>query len=105
MKTHYISVLSVRKTDEILRKMPEVCAALEERRRMDWELLGQLFEQAQQEDSFIEVDKFLLIHMLHSASDDILEYFDESEHEYSFSEYMEKCIRVILYGIKKTGGK
>ena len=96
-----ISVLSVRKTDEILRKMPEVCAALEERRRMDWALLSQLFEQAQQEDSFKEVDKFLLIHMLHSASDDILEYFDESEHESSFSEYMEKCIRVILYGIKR----
>lgn len=101
VKTHYISVLSVRKTDEILRKMPEVCAALEERHRMDWALLSQLFEQAQQEDSFKEVDKFLLIHMLHSASDDILEYFDESEHESSFSEYMEKCIRVILYGIKR----
>lgn len=101
VKTHYVSVLSVRKADELLRKMPDVCRRLEERQYKDWKLLEQLFEQAQQEDDFKEVDKFLLVHMLHSAADDIIEYFNESEHEYSFPEYMEKCIRVILYGIKR----
>ena len=101
VKTHYLSVLSVRKAGELLRKMPEVSEVLKEQRQMDWDLLDTLFAQAQQEDLFKEVDTSLVIHMLHSASDDILEYFDESEHEYSYSEYMEKCIRVILYGIKR----
>lgn len=105
VRSNYVGVLSVRKADELLRKMPEVWKALEAKQLEDWALLGQLFDQAQMEDEFKEIDKFLLIRMLRSAADDIIEYFDESEHEYSFPEYMEKCIRVILYGIKKTGGK
>lgn len=101
VKSNYITVLSVRKANELLCKMPDVRAKLEEKHKEEWELLGRLFEQARQEDGFKEVDKFLLVRMLRSAADDIIGYFDESEQEYSFPEYMEKCIRVILYGIKR----
>lgn len=101
VKSNYITVLSVRKANELLCKMPDVWAKLEEKHKEEWELLGRLFEQARQEDGFKEVDKFLLVRMLRSAADDIIGYFDESEQEYSFPEYMEKCIRVILYGIKR----
>lgn len=99
-----ISILSVRRTTEILAKMPELQRALKEAHRQDWELLSQLLDQALQEEDFKDFDKSLLIHMLESATNDILEYFDEIRHDYSFPEYMEKCVRIILYGIKKTGG-
>lgn len=101
IKNKYVTVLSVRKADELLRKMPEVCEKMEEQHRKDWALLEKLFDQAKQEDGFKDFDKSLLLRMLYSAADDIIEYFNESDHEYSFPEYMEKCIRMILYGIKR----
>lgn len=101
IKNKYVTVLSVRKADELLRKMPEVCKKMEEQHRKDWALLEKLFDQAKQEDGFKDFDKSLLLRMLYSAADDIIEYFNESDHEYSFPEYMEKCIRMILYGIKR----
>lgn len=96
-----INILSVRKANEILMKMPDVCQKLEVERTADWDILGQLLDEAMEEESFTPFDKFLLIHMLRSAADDIIDYFDDVKHDYSFPEYMERCIRVILYGIKK----
>ena len=100
-----ITVLSVRKTTELVKKMPDVCEKLEEARKEDWDILGQLLDIAQQEDGFKPFDKFLLIHMLHSAADDVIDYFDKVKHDYSFPEYMERCICVILYGIKTDRGQ
>lgn len=96
-----ISVLSVRKTDEILKKMPEIHDVLKEAKRKDWDLLSTLLDEALQEDGFRQFDKFLLLHMLQSSTNEMIEYFDDVERDYSFTEYMEKCVRVILYGIKK----
>lgn len=95
-----ISVLSVRKTDEILKKMPEIHDVLKEAKRKDWELLSILLDEAATEKGFKPFDKFLLLHMLRSSTDEMIDYFDDVERDYSFSEYMEKCVRVILYGIK-----
>lgn len=95
-----ITVLSVRKTTDLLKKMPDVCKKLEVARNADWDILGQLLDVAQQEDDFKPFDKFLLLHMLYSAADDVINYFDKVKHDYSFPEYMERCICVILYGIK-----
>lgn len=95
-----ITVLSVRKTTELVKKMPDVCEKLEAARKEDWDILGQLLDIAQKEDGFKPFDKFLLIHMLHSAANDVIDYFDKVKHDYSFPEYMERCICVILYGIK-----
>lgn len=96
-----ISVLSVRKTDEILKKMPEIHDVLKEAKLKDWDLLSTLLDEALQEDGFRQFDKFLLLHMLQSSTNEMIEYFDDVERDYSFTEYMEKCVRVILYGIKK----
>lgn len=105
VKSNNITVLSVRKTTDLLKKMPDVCEKLEIARKADWDILGQLLDTAQQEDDFKPFDKFLLIHMLHSAADDVIDYFDKVKHDYSFPEYMERCICVILYGIKTDRGQ
>lgn len=96
-----VSVLSVRKTDEILQKMPEIHDVLKEAKRKDWDLLGTFLDQASQEPAFKQFDKFLLLHMLQSSTNEMIDYFNDVEQDYSFTEYMEKCVRVILYGIKE----
>lgn len=96
-----VSVLSVRKTDEILQKMPEIHDVLKEAKRKDWDLLGTLLDQALQEPAFKQFDKFLLLHMLQSSTNEMIDYFNDVEQDYSFTEYMEKCVRVVLYGIKE----
>lgn len=96
-----VSVLSVRKTDEILQKMTEIHDVLKEAKRKDWDLLGTLLDQALQEPAFKQFDKFLLLHMLQSSTNEMIDYFNDVEQDYSFTEYMEKCVRVILYGIKE----
>lgn len=105
VKSNNITVLSVRKTTDLLKKMPDVCKKLEVARKADWDILGQLLDIAQQEDDFKPFDKFLLLHMLYSAADDVINYFDKVKHDYSFPEYMERCICVILYGIKTDRGQ
>lgn len=97
-------VFSMRKAKEIFTKMPEICATMQTYSKRDWQILEQIFEQAQENDEFIDFDKTLLIHMLHSAADDVLDYVEQTDQDYSFPEYMEKCIRIILYGIKKDRG-
>lgn len=105
VKSNNITVLSVRKTTDLMKKMPDVCKKLEVARKADWDILGQLLDIAQQEDDFKPFDKFLLLHMLYSAADDVINYFDKVKHDYSFPEYMERCICVILYGIKTDRGQ
>ncbi|WP_301859508.1 TetR/AcrR family transcriptional regulator [uncultured Megasphaera sp.] len=105
VRTRNITVLSVRKVNEVFHKVPGLCQKLEELHDKDFSLLSQLLDTAMEEEDFKPFDKFLILHMLRSAADDIVEYFDDVERDYSFSEYMEKCIRVILYGIKKDRGQ
>ncbi len=96
-----VDVLSVRKTDELLSKMPEVCETLNRQQRKDWDLLRNILLQARKDDEFQDFDVNLVFHMLYSAAADMIEYFDDVEHDYSFPEYMEKCVRIILCGIKR----
>lgn len=84
--------------------MPEICATMQTYSERDWQVLEQIFEQAQENDEFYDFDKELLIHMLHCSADGILYYIEKKNEDYSFPEYMEKCIRIILYGIKKDRG-
>ena len=97
-------VFSMRKAKEIFTKMPEICATMQTYSERDWQVLEQIFEQAQENDEFYDFDKELLIHMLHCSADGILYYIEKKNEDYSFPEYMEKCIRIILYGIKKDRG-
>ena len=46
---------------------------------------------------------FALLHMLMGAATNILNHLDELEDDkyYSYPKYMEECMRIVLYGIKK----
>ena len=98
-------VLSVRNICELLEKMPDVYERLESRYQKDWSLLEQILDEAQQTGEFKPFDKVLLLRMLHSASDDILEYFNDVNQDSSFSAYMKRCVEVLLYGIKDQESK
>ena len=98
-------VLSVRKTSELLAKMPDVWERLQSRYEQDWDLLKQILNEAQQTGEFRPFDKYLLLRLLHSAADDIIDYFDDVNHDSTFSDYMKRCINVLLYGIKNRESK
>lgn len=98
-------VLSVRKVSELLAKMPDVWERLQSRYEKDWQLLEQLLDEAQQTGEFKPFDKFLFLRILHSAADGIIDYFDDVNHDSTFSDYMKRCINVLLYGIKNQESK
>lgn len=98
-------VLSVRKVCDLLVKMPDVWERLQSRYKKDWSLLEQLLDEAQQTGEFKPFDKLLLLRMLHSAADDIIDYFNDVNQDSSFSDYMKRCIKVLLYGIKNQESK
>lgn len=50
-------VFSMRKAKEIFTKMPEICATMQTYSKRDWQILEQIFEQAQENDEFIDFDK------------------------------------------------
>lgn len=92
---------SMRRAKQIFTKLPKVCEVLDSCAAEDWKLLEQIFSQAQRSEEFIDFDTSLLIHMLRSASEGLLDYVEKSDRDYSYPEYMQRCIRIILYGIKK----
>ena len=98
-------VLSVRKASELLTKMPDVWNRLQSRYEKDWRLLEQLLDEAQETGEFKPFDNFLFLLLLHSAADDIIDYFNDVNHDSSFSDYMKRCIKVLLYGIKNQESK
>ncbi len=98
-------VLSVRKTSELLAKMPDVWERLQSRYEKDWDFLKLILDEAQNRGEFRPFDKYLFLRLLHSAADDIIDYFDDVNHDSSFSDYMKRCINVLLYGIKNQESK
>ena len=98
-------VLSVRKTSDLLAKMPGTCERLQSRYKKDWLLLERLLDEAQETGEFKPFDKFLFLRILHSAADDIIDYFNDVKHDSTFSDYMKRCINVLLYGIKNQESK
>lgn len=98
-------VLSVRKTSDLLAKMPGTCERLQSRYKKDWSLLERLLDEAQETGEFKPFDKFLVLRILHSAADDIIDYFNDVNHDSTFSDYMKRCIKVLLYGIKNQESK
>lgn len=98
-------VLSVRKTSDLLAKMPSTCERLQSRYKKDWLLLERLLDEAQETGEFKPFDKFLFLRILHSAADDIIDYFNDVNYDSTFSDYMKRCIKVLLYGIKNQESK
>lgn len=95
-----LDMLSVRKVNELIRKMPAICQRIREKTDEDWKILEQLLEEAQQSKEFKPFDTLLVLHVLRSAANDIVEYVSEADCDCSFSEYMTNCINILLYGIK-----
>lgn len=104
IRTRTTGVFSMRRANQIFTKMPEICAGLDEYSQRDWSLLERLFQEAQTSEEFRGFDQQLLMHILRSASDGVLDYVEQTKDDFSYPEYMEKCIRIILYGIKKDRG-
>lgn len=98
-------VLSVRKTSDLLAKMPGTWNACSPAIKKDWLLLERLLDEAQETGEFKPFDKFLFLRILHSAADDIIDYFNDVKHDSTFSDYMKRCINVLLYGIKNQESK
>lgn len=98
-------VLSVRKTSDLLAKMPSTCERLQSRYKKDWLLLERLLDEVQETGEFKPFDKFLFLRILHSAADDIIDYFNDVNYDSTFSDYMKRCIKVLLYGIKNQESK
>ena len=98
-------VLSVRKTSDLLAKMPGTCERLQSRYKKDWLLLERLLDEAQETGEFKPFDKFLFLRILHSAAYYIIDYFYDVRHDSTFSDYMKRCINVLLYGIKNQESK
>lgn len=78
---------------------------MQERSRRDWKQLEQFVAEAQESNEFEHFDKQLLMHMLHGTAVEIFDQFDTLDQSYTFPEYMGACIRIVLYGIKKNGGR
>jgi AcrR family transcriptional regulator len=95
-----IGVCSVRRMNDVFMKMPEVWRDSEIYYKRDWAILDQCLDEAQKSELFENFDKPLLMHMLHSAAEDVLEYLNDVGQDYSFPDYMTKCLSIILYGIK-----
>lgn len=96
-----LDMLSVRKVTELVNKMPAVCQLMQEKSEADWKVLEQLLEEARQSGQFKTFDTLLVLRILRSAANDIAEYVSEADRDCSFSEYMTRCINILLYGIKK----
>lgn len=103
VKSPRVAVMTVREMNALLAKMPDVRSELLARSRRDWQLLQRFFEVAQESDAFRHFYTPLLMHMLQGAVNDILDHLHATERDYSYPEYMEECIRIILYGIKRQG--
>ena len=85
--------------------MPSTCERLQSRYKKDWLLLERLLDEAQETGEFKPFDKFLFLRILHSAADDIIDYFNDVNYDSTFSDYMKRCIKVLLYGIKNKESK
>lgn len=95
-----LDVLSVRKVTELINKMPAICERVSSKTDEDWKILEQFLEEARQSGEFKPFDTLLVLHILHSAANDIADYISEADCDCSFSEYMTNCINILLYGIK-----
>jgi hypothetical protein len=62
--------------------------------------MDEILDELKASNGFIDFDKPLLMHMLRSAAEDVLEYINDVDRDYSFPAYMKKCLTIILYGIK-----
>ena len=79
-------VLSVRKTSDLLAKMPGTCERLQCRYKKDWLVLERLLDEAQETGEFNPFHKFLFLRILHTAADNIIDYFNDVKHDSTFSD-------------------
>ena len=102
-RSEMVEILSLRQYEAILRKMPEIAAELAEASKRDWDLLLNFLQDVAQSDEYKDFYVFALLHMLMGAATNILNHLDELEDDkyYTYPKYMEECMRIVLYGIKK----
>ena len=105
IRSRVTKVFSMKETTRLFEKMPGLHELVQERSRRDWKQLEQFVEEAQESNEFEHFDKQLLMHMLHGTAVEIFDQFDTLDQSYTFPEYMEACIHIVLYGIKKNGGR
>lgn len=90
---------------EFVQRMPGLVDHWKERSLRDWKLLEQFVSEAQASEEFIDFDKELFMYILVGASREIFNNIEKMQAYYAFPEAMEACVRTLLYGIKKNGGK
>ena len=102
-RSEMVEIISLRQYEAILRKMPEIAPELAEASKRDWDLLLNFLQDVAQSDEYKDFYVFALLHMLMGAATNILNHLDELEDDkyYSYPKYMEECMRIVLYGIKK----
>lgn len=98
-------VVFMRETDQFYSKIPELYQLVQEKSKRDWNQFEQFVEKTQKSNVFIQFDKQILLKMLRSIVTDVFEGATPLDQGYTFSTYMETCISIILYGIKKDGGQ
>lgn len=84
--------------------MPEIGSELEARSKRDWDLLLRFLQDVKKSQGYKDFFDRALLHMLMGAGESLLKHLNEVGEEYdvAYPEYMEECMRIILYGIKKT---
>lgn len=105
ISSHTDKVVFMRETDQFYSKMPELYQLVQEKSQRDWNQFEQFVEKTQKSNAFIQFDEQILLKMLRSILADVFAGVNSLDQGYTFSTYMETCISIILYGIKKDGGQ
>ena len=104
VRSEALAILTLRRYESILHKMPEIGSELEARSKRDWDLLLRFLQDVKKSQGYKDFFERALLHMLMGAGESLLKHLNEVGEEYdvAYPEYMEECMRIILYGIKKT---
>ena len=102
-RSELIELISLRQYEAILRKMPDIGPELEVQSKRDWDLLLHFLQDVEKTKGYKNFYALALLHMLMGAGNSILNHLDELDDEryLTYPEYMDECMRIVLYGIKK----
>lgn len=83
--------------------MPDIGPELEVQSKRDWDLLLHFLQDVEKTKGYKNFYALALLHMLMGAGNSILNHLDELDDEryLTYPEYMDECMRIVLYGIKK----
>ena len=102
-RSELIELISLRQYEAILRKMPDIGPELEVQSKRDWDLLLHFLQDVEKTKGYKNFYALALLHMLMGAGNSILNHLDELDDDryLTYPEYMDECMRIVLYGIKK----